>query len=266
MTRLMFMDERFAHPKDAKASQVTALTALIVDADHHRAFCDRFYALLRRVIQSEDNVVPAMPEIHGHTLLPACDDETRSLFLTGLIEIATELEYSIFRIGYRENRHFVSVGKSERDVLGLCFLSLRFCIESKCDDRAIWPVMEIDRNYAEQDLHFPGQIQSVEWSSKFLDSSFLSVDPARFGEALYHGKRSAYGAMVDCFSYLLHIAHRATTGEDLSSYKRDLARLCEGLAPIVRRNEVIDLQIGTPPPNHVSDGPIRWVFPITPQD
>ncbi len=200
------------------------------------------------------------------SLFPEATDDARRGFLAGLVAIASELDYSIYRIGYRKNRHKLTSDGDEREVLSICFQSIQFCLQLDEPDAIVWPIMELDRAHNRQDLNFSGAVQRLDWYSSIVGKDMMSIDNAKLGEALYHSKRSAYGAMTDCFSYLLHLRFRRDLGDHLTSFKQQLVDIADGLAPILKRNEVIDLGWGQPPASYISDGPIRWAVPISPKD
>jgi len=266
MIRLMFMDERLAHRKERAALRATALTCLLVDQAEHSRLRDRFYALVRDAISLEPNVIPPPPEIHGMNLFPESSDGQRLAFLKGLVSLATDLGFSIYRIGYRGNRDKFMQGNDEREVLPLCFMSIQFCLQEDDPKSVVWPIMELDRGHKKQDQNFSGALQRLDWYAGLIDPMNLTIDNRRLGEVLYHSKQSAYGAAVDCFSYLLHLRFRRNSGEKMSPFKDELADIAGTLNPIIRRDEIIDIKWGEPPIGYVSDGPIRYAYPVTPSD
>lgn len=266
MLKLLFMDERFAHKNEDKTVQATSLTCLLVDMNDHVNFRDRYYALLRGILCDDSNVVPQLPIIHAMDLFPDRDDADRLSLFEGITHIVQELDFKIFRIGYRENRHFGRSQNDEKEVLSLCFHSVLHCLEKELLVSTIWPVMEIDRGHQNQDRSFPGALRSLDFLTAVIGKATMSIDNANLGEVLYHSKQSAYGAVVDVVSYLLHVYFRRTEGDRLSPFKQRLAEFGADLHASAVWDEVIDLQIGQPPSDYQAVGPIRWAFPITPRD
>lgn len=266
LIRHLFMDERFAHPKEPISLQATSLSCALIDPAKHHTFRKSFYELLAEVLDPPENTVAQLPAIHAMDLFPEGDDDQRIAFLQGLVDLAVKQGIPIYRIGYRENRHFGRAKPDEREVLRLCFSSLQFCLQIDEPNTVIWPVMELDRAYGRQDVHFPGSIQYLDWMTQLIGRESLSIDNRYLGEVLFHSKQSAYGAFIDCLAYLLHIRFRRTVGEALSPFKAKLAAMADLLDPVIKRDEIIDIQIGQPPAGYSDDGPIRWMFPITPRD
>lgn len=262
--RLMFMDERFAHPRDHDDAKATSLTALIVDPERHSDTRASYYALLLGAIPREPGVWPNLPDVHAMNLFPDATDEVRLDFLLGVARLALTQDFQIYRVGYKNNRHFGESSGDEKHVLSLCLTSIQFCIERDNIGHVIWPVMELDRSYKNQDQRFPGSMQNLDWMTTVFDGAGMSLDNQRWGEILYHTKRSIYGAMTDCFSYILHQRFRRDAGEVLTEFKRQVAAIGDDLAPLFGHNEVIDLHIGQPPEGYKSEGPIRFVTPIVP--
>jgi len=263
MLRHLFMGERFAHQQEAPPLQATALTCLLTDPARHTGFRTSFYTLVRQALRVPAGTVPDMPEIHGMDLFPGAPDERKIAFLEGLADLAVAQDCALYRIGYRANRHAVTTKGDERDVLALCFLSVRFCLAETRPEAVIWPVMELDRTHGRQDLHFAGSMQRLDWYAHLLGTEPLSIDNRQFGEVLYHAKASAYGAMVDCCSYLLHLRFRRDSGGPMTPFKTRLAHIADRLDPIVQHDEIIDLQIGPPPIGYVQNGPTRFVSPLS---
>ncbi|MDG5489222.1 hypothetical protein NYR55_11415 [Sphingomonas sp. BGYR3] len=75
--KLMYMDERLAHPKDAPASKTTALTAVLIDPSNHLTFRNKFYGSLYRILEIPDNTMQMAPEIHAMNLFQEGSDQQR---------------------------------------------------------------------------------------------------------------------------------------------------------------------------------------------
>lgn len=260
------MDEKYADPKLPRSARITALTGLVVPADGHREFRERFYGLLNRVLVTPDGTIPTMPIIHAADMLPDKDDAAKHEFFEGIVSIVLDLEFSIYRVGYGTTKELLSLfSGGESEIVRLSFLSILSCLKDRLKSDTIWPVMESDRSVA-QDRGFAGMLQNFDYLRTHLPDTAFSLDNSNLGEVLYSTKRSAYGTVVDCVAYILHAQSIQNLGAELTSFKSRLADLAALLGPKIGFNEDIQFTIGAPPPGYESNGPLRYVQTVTPSD
>lgn len=262
----LYMDEKYADTKLPRAARITALTGLVVPADGHRRFRERFYSLLNRVVASPDGTIPTMPIIHAADLLPEQDDAAKHQFFEGIVSIVLDLEFSIYRVGYRTTKELLSMfSGSESEIVRLSFLGILSCLKERLKSDTIWPVMESDNTPA-QDRGFAGMLQNFDYLRTHLPDTAFSLDNSNLGEVLYSTKRSAYGAVVDCVAYILHAQSIQNLGAELTGFKSRLADLATMLEPKIAFNEDVTFTIGAPPPGYEPNGPICYGQKITPRD
>jgi hypothetical protein len=266
-TNFLFMDEKFADEGAPLGARATSLTGVLIPADTHRAFRGRFYGLVHQAIGDEQHVISPMPVVHAMDLFRGKDDDTRFCFLDGLVQIAIDLGFRTYRVGYRPTPELLKIlGGKEGVLLGLCFTSMLCCLKGELAKSVIWPVMEIDRNSLEQDRSFGGLVQNVDYMTSRLGPASMSVQNDNLGEVLYATKKSAYGSLVDCIAYLLHLRFLRSIGQPLTSFKSRLADIASRLEPVISFDEVIEMKMEMPPAGHLPDGPLRFMVPIVPQD
>ncbi|MET4219820.1 hypothetical protein ABIB00_005044 [Bradyrhizobium sp. LB14.3] len=266
ITNFLFMDEKFADEGVPLRARAISLTGILISADAHRAFKGRFYGLVHRTIGDEQHVISPMPVVHAMDLFPGKDDDTRFRFLEGIVQIVADLGFRTYRVGYRPTQELLKIVGDKEGVLGLCFASMLHCLEGELAKSVIWPVMEIDRNSSKQDRSFAGLVQSVDYMTSRLGSASMSVHNDNLGELLYTTKKSAYGSLVDCIAYLLHLRFLRSIGHSLTPFKSRLADIASSLEPVISFDEVIEMKMEMPPAGYLSNGPVRFMVPVTPQD
>jgi hypothetical protein len=259
------MDEKFADQGAPPPARVTSLTGVLIPTEVHRVFRARFYRLVLDALGEKEGVIQPLPAIHASNLLPGAADETRFAFLNGLVNLVTELKFQIYRIGYRTTPEILAMTGGESRVIGLCFSSMLFCLEKELASSAVWPVMEIDRTSA-QDRAFAGLMQNIDYITACLGPQIMSISNENLGEVLYTTKRSAYGSVVDCVAYLLHLGFLSSIGHFQTPFKTRIAEIASGVRSIIAFDEVIELRFEQPPAGYIPSGPIRFAVPIKPQD
>nr|WP_294520990.1 hypothetical protein [uncultured Rhodopila sp.] len=242
-TMFLFMDEKYADRAAEPDCRVTALTGVLIPTGTHAAFRKRFYEIISDILPAADGVVPAMPLIHASSLLPdAPDDDVRCRFLGSLIDLVLEFDFRVYRIGYYTTAEALSLFKTEKALIGLCFQSMLNCLESELLRSQIWPIMEIDRS-PDQDKLFAGSIQNLDYYTSRLRPGSVSFNNQNLGEVLYTTKRSSYGCIVDSISYLLHIRFLRLYGKAQTAFKERLADVASKIEPAIARNEVIKFRV-----------------------
>lgn len=270
-TKFFYMDEQYIDPKtyrNAHAPQrrpCVSLTGVLIPTDIHAGFRKRFYQAVTTALDIRDNVIPAMPEIHASDLFPGLRDEVKFNFLEEVVTICTEMNFRIFRVGYFETPQLISMLKDRRGILSVCFFGLLSCLKDELSRNEIWPVMETD-NSPEQDRTFAGQIQSIDYLTSITGGKSMSIDNGNLGELLYSTKRSAYGTVTDCISYLLDARFLQSLGPIASPFKQKLAAIALKLEPLIVFNEIIEMKFESPPLGYISNGPIRYVVRVEPKD
>ncbi len=259
----LFMDEKFADQSQQPGKRYTSLTGILTPSDVHGEIRDRYFRALE--IATGLQYVP-FDHTHASRLLPDHDDAIRFLFLENITRIICDLDLKIYRIGYLNNFAPTSVLKNEADALSTCFASLLFLIEKELLEKAIWPIMEMDFDSRAQDSNFAGLVRNIDQLSRMTSKRNLSLNNDNLGEVLYSRKRSYHGSIVDLVAYLLHARHLRDTGIETGHYKLRLASICDILNPAIAYDEVIGLQTTAPPPDYVSNGPLRYAVPIVPSD
>ena len=79
--------------------------------------------------------------------------------------------------------------------------------------------METD-NLREQDRLFAGAIQNIDYLSIVIGNAIMSIKNENLGELHYSTKRSAYGTIADCVSYLLDAKFLRSLGPTTSTVQR----------------------------------------------
>jgi hypothetical protein len=266
-TKFLFMDEKFADKGVPLRDRATSLTGVLIESSVHQTLRSRFYDLVHRIVGDEPGSISPMPMIHAMNLFPEESDEVRLRFLEALVGIVLDLDIRIFRVGYKPTPEFLNViGGKESVILGMCFSGILSCLESEPSDCTIWPVMEIDRNSPDQDRAFAGLIQNIDYMTQRLGGAALSIRNDNIGELLYVTKRSAYGSIVDCIVYLLHVKYLRLIAQPLTAFKSQLADIAMKLEPAIDFDEVIEMKFEPPPVGRRPTGPFRYMFPIIPKD
>ncbi|MEM1045414.1 MAG: hypothetical protein AAGL24_04655 [Pseudomonadota bacterium] len=265
------MDEQYVDPKsyrDGPACQrrrCISLTGVLIPANIHGIFRSRFYGAVATALDIDDNIIPKIPEIHAVELFPDQNDEAKFQFLEDLVALCVELNFQIYRVVYYETPKLLRSFQDRKEILGLCFSGLLHCLENELARNEVWPVMESD-NSPKQDKLFAGHIQCIDYLSFLIGNESMSIDNGNLGELHYSTKRSAYGAVTDCISYLLDAKFLRSLDITASTFKQKLAEIAMKLEPLIMFDEIIEMKFEKPPPGYVSQGPYRYVFPITPTD
>ena len=234
------MDEKYPDNGAPRRSRVTSLTGVLVSAEVHNVFRERFYSLAFDVLGRKKGVVLPPPKIHASELLPELgdNDEGRFGFLREMIQLVNDLDCRIYRIGYYSTENLRRMYPDEKSVVGLCFMSMLFCLETELISSTVWPVMETDRSNR-QDQSFAGLGQYIDAITAQLGQSLASIDNKNLGEVLYATKRSAHTSVVDCVAYLLHLAFLESIKQEQTPFKSRLAVIATGIKPDIVFYEVI---------------------------
>lgn len=204
VTHFLFMDENYAEPGARPQSTSVSLTGLLVPTAKNREFRSGYYTLVHQALQDPAGTVSPMPTIHAMELFPDKDDATKLRFLEGIVELAVDVWFRVYRIGYHPTPELTRLtGMTKQGIVGLCFASMLFCLKDALTSAVIWPVMEIDQT-PDQDRSFAGSMQFTDFMNSRFGGDGLSIDYENLGEVVYSTKRSAYGSAVDCVAYLLH--------------------------------------------------------------
>ena len=128
ITKFLFMDEKYPDNGAPRRSRVTSLTGVLVSAEVHNVFRERFYSLAFDVLGRKKGVVLPPPKIHASELLPELgdNDEGRFGFLREMIQLVNDLDCRIYRIGYYSTENLRRMYPDEKSVVGLCFMSMLF--------------------------------------------------------------------------------------------------------------------------------------------
>ena len=185
-------------------------------------------------------------------MLADVSDEAHFAFLTGEVNLVTELEFKIYRIGYRTNPELIAMFQGEKGVVGLRFCRMLYCLERELISSELWPGA--------------GFIKNLDYLTARLGPTAMSLNNKNLGEVLYTTKRSAHDSVVDCIAYLLHLGFLRSIGHAQTTYKTKIAEISSGLTPAIAFDEVIELKRESPPSGYRPCGPIRFAIPITPQD
>lgn len=257
------MDEKYPDNGAPHLARITSLTGVLVSAEEHNVFRERFYSLVFDVLGRKKGVVLAPPEIHASKLLPELgdNDEARFGFLREMIQLVNELDHRIYRIGYYSTKNLRRMCPDEKSVVGLCFMSMLFCLQTELISSTVWPVMETDQSN-KQDQSFAGLGQYIDAITAQLGQCAASIDNENLGEVLYATKRSAHTSVVDCVAYLLHLAFLKSIKQKQTPFKSRLAEIATGLNPAIVIDEVIEMKFERSPPNYVANGPIRFCCKI----
>ena len=233
--KFLYMDEKYADIKAPKGAQAVSLTGVLVPANLHGEFRDRYYALVGAALGDLDHKAPKWPDqrIHASNLLPGATNDDRYSFLEGLVRLVNEFEFRIFRLGHVRTPENVTALDGELGLVGTSFHSLLTSLRNKFPETQVWPVMEIDRS-DRQDRIFAGTVQRLDYMAarRALPDQALWWKDSNFGEVLYVTKTSSYGSMVDCVSYLLHLKWLDSIGHPLTPFKKRLAEIAIGLSTI----------------------------------
>ena len=238
--KFLFMDETYM-PKRSPVS-ATTLTGLLVHADAHADIRTQYQDLLKGVRPDPPNTIQRPIDVHAADLFKSLGvaDAVKFDFLNGVVDICLGHDLRIYRVGYYNTPEMLNISRSERGILGLCFLGILWALAPELEDNVIWPVMERDGS-EEQDRMFAGQVRSIDHMSARTEG-LLSIDNKNLGELLYTTKHSAYGALVDCVAYLRHVVHLADRRAKLTPFKEELAAIGRRLSPVLVRDETIEMQ------------------------
>lgn len=271
-TKFLYMDEQYINPDTYRDGQTSrrkkcvSLTGVLIPTDIHGTFRSRFYKAVAKALGVTNKIIPAMPEIHASNLFPDHSNDVKYQFLEEIVKICADLNFRVFRVAYHETPQLIDMYKNSKRILGLCFTSLLFCLEEELAQNEIWPVMETD-NSPSQDRIFGGLIQDIDYMSTVVGTKSISIDNGNLGELHYSTKRSAYGTVTDCISYLLDARSFVQSGGSIASpFKQKLAEIAANLEPLIAFNEIIEMKFENPPHGYIASGPLRYAVPITPAD
>jgi len=257
------MDERFGLPTDHR--RYTALTGILVPSGTHREFRRRYYELLPVATHNQTGVTRGIPIVHASKLFPDQSDQIKLTWLSEIVQVCKDLDFSLLRVGYYESRQLKALHHSNEALLELCLMGLIFSLAPELDKHEIWPVMEAS-NPHQQDAYFAGFVQKLDYMTELYPQCRMSINNSNLGEMHYVTKRSIYGSTVDCLSYLMDARLLVASGAAASEFKQKLARAAENLDSITTINEVIEMKFGAPPPDYSSNGPARYMVKVTPSD
>ena len=230
--KFLFMDEKYEDAKAPRDAQIVALTGILVPADSHGEFRKRYYRLVGEALGDPIGVIHKWPDgrIHASSLLPDSTDEERFSFLEGLVALVNDLEFRIYRLSHVRTPENVQALGGNLGLVGTSFQSLLASLRNEFPETQVWPVMEIDRS-DDQDRRFAGTIQRLDYRATrhVLPEHAKWWEDSNFGEALYVTKKSGYGSMVDCVTYLLHAKWLDSNGHKLTAFKKRLAEIATGL-------------------------------------
>lgn len=270
-TKFLYMDEQYIDPnthrngETSRRKKCVSLTGVLIPTDIHRTFRSRYYEAVGKAL-GDSNDFPELPVIHASKLFPDHSDDVKYQFLEEVVQICADLNFRVFRVGYYVTPQLVSVLKCNKPqkILNICFSSLLFCLEEELAKNEIWPVMETD-NSSHQDRVFAGLIQTTDYISAVIGTGSLSINNENLGELHYSTKRSAYGTVTDCISYLLDARSSVESlGAIASPFKQKLAEIAAKLEPLTAFNEIIEMNFEIPPHGYIAKGPFRYAFPIAP--
>lgn len=230
--KFLFMDEKYADTNAPSDAQVACLTGVLVPANLHGEFRNRYYGLVGAALGDPDHERPDK-RIHASNLLPGLTDDDRFSFLEGLVELVNEFKFRIFRLSHVKTLSNVSALDGELGLIRISFQSLLTSLRDEFPETQVWPVMEIDHS-DKQDQSFAGTIQKLDYMATrgVLPEQTLWWEDSNFCEVLYVTKRSSYGSVVDCVSYLLHLKWLDANGHKLTAYKKRLAEIAAGFNTI----------------------------------
>lgn len=233
--KLLFMDEKYSDANAPEGAQMASLCGVLVPANLHREFRDRYYGLVGKALGAPHPVTGKWPDeqIHASNLLPDSTDEERFSFLEGLVELVNEFRFQVYRLSLVRTPQNVSSLEGESGLVETSFQSLLSLLRNSFPETQVWPVMEIDRT-DRQDQAFAGLIQRLDYRAThhILPEQASWWDDSHFGEVLYVTKMSSYGSMVDCVTYLLHVKWLDSNGYNLTPFKKRLAEIATGFKTI----------------------------------
>ncbi|TAZ83587.1 hypothetical protein ELH72_10220 [Rhizobium ruizarguesonis] len=268
-TKFLYMDEQYIDPDTHRNGErsgrkkFVSLTGLLIPTDVHKTFRSRYYKAVGKALDVL-NGFPELPVIHASKLFPDHSDDVKYQFLEEVVQICADLDFRVIRVGYYATPQLISVFNfnNPQKILNLCFSSMLHCIEDELTQNEIWPVMETD-NSSHQDRIFAGLIQATDYISAVIGTGPLSINNENLGELHYSTKRSAYGTVTDCISYLLDAGSSvASLGAIASPFKQKLAEIAANLVPLTAFNEIIEMKFEIPPRGYIAKGPLRYAFPI----
>ncbi|WP_141502420.1 hypothetical protein [Rhizobium sp. J15] len=263
------MDEQYVEPQTDRSKgtkqrkRCLSLTGVLIPTNVHSTFRQRFYQEIATALNIDGNNIPEIPEIHASNLFREQPDAVKYHFLKGIVSICLDLNFLIYRVGYYRTLRMDESFKDPKSILGLCFLGLLSCLKDQLIQNEIWPVMETD-NTKDQDRHFAGQVQQIDYLSSLIGRECMSIDNCNLGELHYTTKRSSYGSVADCISYMLDARFLLSSGHEISPFKRKLAEIAVELDPLIMFDEIIEMKFEKPPSGYIGEGPFRYTFPISP--
>lgn len=251
-TKFLYMDEQYIDFQTYKTPvapgrrEAVCLVGVLIPAGVHAQFRREFYAAVKATMAFEENVIPPVPIVHASQLFPGVDDEVKFRFLETIVDLAKKFGFRVYRVGYFKTRETLKIFNGKNNLLGVSFLGILTLLKSELEQHEIWPVMETNNTPVQDDL-FAGQIQRIDYYTSVLGAASMSIDNTNLGELHYVTKKSAYGSVTDCISYLLDAMDSGIIGKTSSTFKRRLAQIGEGLQEIIDFNEIIEMQITDPP-------------------
>jgi len=174
-----------------------------------------------------------------------------------------EFGFQIYRVGYYETEEMIRILGGRKGIIGLCFFGLLSCLRDEIEVNELWPVMETDKSEF-QGRSFAGLIQILDYHTTLFGINNISINNNNLGDLHYCTKRSIYGAVTDCISYLLDAQSLQSSGQPLSPFKERLAAIANELSPSIVFNEIIEMKFEKPPTDYIGQGPIRYALPLTP--
>ena len=268
-TKFIYMDEHYSDPNTYRSNVIhrrqaaTSLTGVTVPVSIHRNFRKQYYQAVAEAISRADNVIQSLPIIHASNLFPDRDDFVKLDFLRKIVFMTIEFGLKVYRVGYYETPELVQTTGGRTGILGLCFSSLLYCLSEELAENELWPVMETDRS-ASQDEAFAGHIQRIDYFTALIGKANVLIDNANLGELHYSSKKSVYGAVTDCISYLLDARSLKSAGAAITPFKKQIAAIADGLTPSIVFDEIITMKFEEPPYGYRAQGPFRYMTPLVP--
>jgi hypothetical protein len=236
----LFMDESYG-PEIAGHGPIYSLTGILVETAKYADLRTEVYSLMDPWIR-QGNTIMFPPAIHGSNLLPGESDETRIKLVNSLCALVLKHGLRIYRSAYYYDRSFQ---KSGVPPLSLCFMNILGFVSGVAAESMIWPVMELSRDDAKQELMFSMTVRGLDVARHAgLGDSISIPNSNHIGEVLYATKgHSVLANLVDVVAYLRQIKDVNVHMPAVTSFKRELLAAATSLEPAIGHEHLGKLEV-----------------------
>jgi hypothetical protein len=239
----LFMDESYSRDIP-DYGPIYSLTGILVQTEKYADLRTEVYGLLEpRILQGTQIRFP--PPIHGSHLLPGESDEIRIELVNSLCSLVQKHSLRIYRSAYYHDKALRRLAMS---ALSLCFMNVLHFISGVAADSMIWPVMELSRDDAKQELQFSMTVRALDIARQagLATESVSMPNSNHIGEVFYATRQhSVLANLVDVVAYLRLVKDVSVHIPASTLFEKALLAAAVTLEPAIGRERLDKLEIHT---------------------